>query len=57
MEDVGIFYGHFGLFYSQLVYIAAICYIVCLLGIFSPVLVCCTKKIWQPWAWNHVQLL
>jgi hypothetical protein len=37
MEDVGIFYGH-------LVYFTAIKYILWLVGIFSPFLVCCTKK-------------
>jgi Na+/H+-dicarboxylate symporter len=37
MEDVGIFYGH-------LVYFVAIWCILWLFGMFSPVLVCCTKK-------------
>jgi hypothetical protein len=36
MEDVGIFYGHFGLFYGRLVYIVAIWYMLWSFGIFSP---------------------
>jgi hypothetical protein len=39
MEDVGIFYVHipFGIFYGHLIYFGHV-------GIFSAVLVCCTKK-------------
>jgi hypothetical protein len=48
MEDAGMFYGTFGQFYGHLVYFVAIWYILWLLAIFLPVLVCCTKKIWQP---------
>jgi hypothetical protein len=38
-----------GLFYCHLVYFTAIWYILWSFGIFSPVKLCCTKKIWQPW--------
>jgi hypothetical protein len=47
IEEVGIFYGHlvhfrtFDLFYGRLAYFVVIWYI-------FPVLVCCTRKIWQP---------
>jgi hypothetical protein len=34
----------FGILYSHLVYFTAIRYILWLFGIFSPVLVCCSKK-------------
>jgi hypothetical protein len=44
MEDVGIFYVNFFLFYFRLVYIVAVWYILRLFGIFFPVLVWCTKK-------------
>jgi hypothetical protein len=49
MKDVGKFYGHS-------VYITAILYILWPFGIFMvilvyfSVLVCCSKKIWQPWS-------
>jgi hypothetical protein len=41
MENVGIFHSHF-------VYFTAIGNIMRPFGTFFPVLVCCTKKIWQP---------
>jgi hypothetical protein len=45
IENIGTFYGHYiGLFCGHLVYFVAIWYILWLLGILFPVLMCCTKK-------------
>jgi hypothetical protein len=44
MDDVAIFYDHFGLFYGHWKYFMAIWNILWSFGIFFPVLVCCTKK-------------
>jgi hypothetical protein len=43
-----VFLGPFCLFYGQMVYFMAIWFILLSFGIFSPVLVCCNKKNWQP---------
>jgi hypothetical protein len=49
MEDVGVFYGH--LAYSTAnwyILLMSIWSILWSFDIFNPILVCCTKKIWQP---------
>jgi hypothetical protein len=40
IENIGIFYGNM----VYLVYFVAVCHILLLLGIYFPVLACCTTK-------------
>jgi hypothetical protein len=48
MEDVGIFYGHNGLFYGHLVYFVVILDIDGYLVYFPPFWYVVKRKIWQP---------
>jgi hypothetical protein len=49
LENIDIFSGHLEYFYRHLGYFMITGYILCSFGTFFPVLVSCTKKIWQPW--------
>jgi hypothetical protein len=48
MEDVGILYGHFCLFYGHLAYFTVFWYILRTFGIFYQFLVRCSKKSGNP---------